>query len=64
METLDRSKKIREREQQRCSPNNAVSKTLPDLAELLQSWKLVLRVERKAPATVASYSEGVFAFLR
>jgi len=41
-----------------------VSETVPDLAELLQSWKLALRAERKAPATVASYSEGVLAFLR
>jgi site-specific recombinase XerD len=35
-----------------------------DLAELLLSWKLALRAERKSPATVASYSEGVLAFLR
>lgn len=41
-----------------------MSNTAPDLAELLQSWKLALRAERKAPATVASYSEGVLGFLR
>jgi len=37
---------------------------VPDLPELLQSWKLALRAERKSPATVASYSEGVLTFLR
>lgn len=36
----------------------------PDLASLLPSWQLSLRAERKSPATVASYSEGVLAFLR
>ncbi|MFV1504006.1 tyrosine-type recombinase/integrase [Mycobacterium kansasii] len=36
----------------------------PDLAALLPSWQLALRAERKSPATVASYSEGVRAFLR
>ncbi len=38
--------------------------SLPDLAGLLPSWKLALRAERKSPATVAAYSEGVLAFLR
>ncbi|WP_156296380.1 tyrosine-type recombinase/integrase [Mycobacterium paragordonae] len=37
---------------------------LPDLAALLPSWQLAMRAERKSPATVASYSEGVKAFLR
>jgi site-specific recombinase XerD len=37
---------------------------LPDLAALLPSWQLALRAERKSPATVSSYSEGVLAFLR
>ena len=41
-----------------------MSNAEPDLAELLQSWKLALRAERKSPATVTSYSEGVLAFLR
>jgi site-specific recombinase XerD len=36
----------------------------PDLAALLPSWQLSLRAERKAPATVTGYSEGVLAFLR
>ena len=35
-----------------------------DLAALLPSWQLALRAERKSPSTVASYSEGVRAFLR
>lgn len=37
---------------------------LPDLAALLPSWQLALRAERKSPATIASYTEGVNAFLR
>jgi site-specific recombinase XerD len=37
---------------------------LPDLAALLPSWQLAMRAERKSPATVASYTEGVLAFLR
>ena len=37
---------------------------LPDLPALLSSWKLALRAERKSPATVKSYAEGVIAFLR
>ncbi|RFZ34987.1 Tyrosine recombinase XerC [Mycobacterium marinum] len=37
---------------------------LPDLAVLLSSWQLAMRAERKSPATVASYTEGVKAFLR
>lgn len=36
----------------------------PDLAALLSSWQLSLKAERKSPATVASYSEGVRGFLR
>jgi hypothetical protein len=36
----------------------------PDLAALLPSWKLAMRAERKSAATIASYSEGVLAFLR
>ena len=38
--------------------------TGPDLAALLSSWQLALRAERKSPATVTSYTEGVLAFLR
>lgn len=37
---------------------------MPDLAALLPSWQLSMRAERKSPATVASYTEGVLAFLR
>jgi integrase/recombinase XerD len=35
----------------------------PDLAELLPSWELHLRAERKSPATVKSYGDGVRAYL-
>lgn len=35
-----------------------------DLHELLASWKLALRAERKSPATVKSYTAGVLAFMR
>lgn len=35
-----------------------------DLADLLSSWQLVLRSERKSPATVKVYSDGVVAFFR
>src|SRR5215203_3555081 len=35
----------------------------PDLAELLPSWELHLRVERKSPQTVKSYGDGVRAYL-
>jgi site-specific recombinase XerD len=41
-----------------------MSNALPDLPTLLSSWKLALRAERKSPATVKSYAEGVTAFLR
>lgn len=34
-----------------------------DLAFLLPSWELALRAERKSPATVKSYGDGVRAFL-
>jgi site-specific recombinase XerD len=34
------------------------------LLELLPSWTLALRAERKSPATVKSYEDGVNAFLR
>jgi site-specific recombinase XerD len=37
---------------------------LPKLSELIPSWTLALRAERKAPATLKSYSEGVLAYLR
>jgi site-specific recombinase XerD len=36
----------------------------PDLAALLPSWQLSMRAERKSPATIASYTEGVLGFLR
>lgn len=35
----------------------------PDLAALLPSWQLALRAERKSPATVKSYSDGVRGLL-
>lgn len=35
-----------------------------DLAEILPSWMLALRAERKAAATQKSYAEGVNGFLR
>ena len=34
-----------------------------DLASLLPSWELALRAERKSPATVKSYGDGVRAYL-
>lgn len=37
--------------------------TYPDLAELLPSWELSLRAERKSPSTVKSYAHGVRALL-
>src|SRR5258707_1158180 len=39
-------------------------KTPPDLPALLPSWQLALRAERKSPATVKSYTEGVTTFIR
>jgi site-specific recombinase XerD len=36
----------------------------PDLVALLPSWELSLRAERKSPATVKSYGDGVRQFLR
>ncbi|MHA3019531.1 tyrosine-type recombinase/integrase [Mycobacterium sp. BMJ-28] len=41
-----------------------MSNTTPDLAALLPSWQLALRAERKSPATVKTYTEGIAAFLR
>ncbi len=41
-----------------------MTECLPDLVKLLPSWKLALRAERKSPATVKSYAEGVYMFLR
>ncbi|GAA3856471.1 tyrosine-type recombinase/integrase [Tessaracoccus defluvii] len=35
----------------------------PDLRDLLTSWELSLRAERKSPQTVKSYGDGVRAFL-
>lgn len=37
--------------------------TTPDLAALLPSWELHLRAERKSPATVKAYGDGVRRFL-
>jgi integrase/recombinase XerD len=36
---------------------------VPDLADLLSSWELHLRAERKSPQTVKSYGDGVRAYL-
>lgn len=36
----------------------------PELVTLLPSWELALRAERKSPATVKVYGDGVRAFLR
>lgn len=35
----------------------------PDLTALLPSWELALRAERKSPATVKSYTDGVRRFV-
>ncbi len=35
-----------------------------DLADLLESWELNLRAERKSPQTVKTYGDGVRAYLR
>jgi integrase/recombinase XerD len=35
-----------------------------DLTELLTSWELALRAERKSPETVKTYGDGVRAYLR
>ena len=37
--------------------------SVPDLVALLPSWELSLRAERKSPATVRAYGEGVRRFL-
>jgi len=36
----------------------------PDLADLLSSWELHLRAERKSPQTVKTYGDGVRSYLR
>ena len=36
----------------------------PDLADLLPSWELNLRAERKSAQTVKSYGDGVRAYLK
>ena len=41
-----------------------MTERLLDLAKLMPSWKLVLRAERNSPATVKSYAEGVYAYLK
>lgn len=41
-----------------------MTSSLPDLAELLPSWLLALRAERKSAATIESYTQGVRGFLR
>ena len=41
-----------------------MTKPLLDLPGLLPSWTLALRAERKSPATVKTYSDGVNTFMR
>jgi hypothetical protein len=41
-----------------------MASTLPDLAVLLESWRLAMRAERKSTGTIKTYSEGVTGFLR
>lgn len=41
-----------------------MAQNLPDLAELLPSWQLAMRAERKSHGTIRTYSNGVNAFLR
>lgn len=41
-----------------------MSNPLPDLTDLSESWMLSLRAERKSPATIKSYGEGIRAYLR
>ena len=36
----------------------------PDLAELLDSWDIVLQAEHKSPKTIRTYRDGVRGFLR
>src|SRR5262249_49448484 len=44
--------------------NIYMASSLPDLAELLPSWQLAMRAERKAAGTIKTYSDGVTGFLR
>jgi integrase/recombinase XerD len=44
--------------------DNGMSDSLPDLAELLPSWQLTMRAERKSAGTIRTYTAGVTAFLR
>jgi site-specific recombinase XerD len=41
-----------------------MSPTLPDLADLVPSWRLALQAERKSAGTIKAYTDGVTAFLR
>lgn len=40
-----------------------MSQSTVDLAALLPSWQLALRAERKSPATVKTYTQGITSFL-
>jgi site-specific recombinase XerD len=42
----------------------AKSKSPPNLAELLDSWDIVMQSERKSPKTVRTYRDGVRGYLR
>lgn len=44
-------------------PGSADATPSVDLAALLASWELALRAERKSPATIKSYGDGVRRFL-
>lgn len=44
-------------------PRRVSSPPLLDLASLLESWELHLRAERKSPATIKQYGDGVRRFL-
>jgi site-specific recombinase XerD len=41
-----------------------VTELLPDLAELLPSWKLALQAENKSQSTVSGYGWSVYVFLK
>lgn len=44
-------------------PRTSRRRQAPDLAQLLTSWELYLRAERKSPSTIKTYGDGVRKFL-
>ena len=44
--------------------NTGMNDDLPDLAELLPSWRRAMGGANRSPATIALYTAGVQAFLR